>query len=266
VPKPQYKVVTMSHGKSRYLEAGTGEPVILIHGAGYMANADNWLPVLPTLSERYRCLAVDCLNWGLGDFLDREFSFAYLVDFIREFQDVLGLERTHVIGHSMGGWIADLLAYESPNRINKLVDSAGGGMATRNLSGMVNFQPPSAEEVRKQATAKLQRTSPDAPRLIEEYVAHLSRPEVGAAFAKVMKHMTDPATRQRYHLARRLPHITAETLIVWGRNDEVNLPAMAEEKHRLIPNSRLVFIEDCGHFIQAQKPAEFCRAVLDFLG
>jgi pimeloyl-ACP methyl ester carboxylesterase len=266
VPNLKYEYVKLSHGRTRYIEAGSGAPVILIHGAGYLANADNWLPVLPALSERYRCLAMDCLNWGLGDPLDREFSFAYLVDFIREFQDAMGLKKSHIVGHSMGGWLADLLAYESPQRVDKLVDSAGGGMATRALTNMVNFQPPSSEEIRKQAATKLKSMGAQADALVEEYVTHLSRPEVATAFGKVMRHMTDPATRQRYHLARRLPYITAPTLIVWGRNDEVNDVAMAEEKHKLIANSKVHYIDDCGHFIQQQKPAEFSRAVSDFLG
>ena len=76
---------------------------------------------------------MDSLNWGSGDVFDQEFSFAYLVDHVREFMDVLGIEQANVVGHSMGGWILTLLCYESPNRVRKAVNVAGGGAATRPL-------------------------------------------------------------------------------------------------------------------------------------
>src|SRR5262249_19360954 len=61
------KYVEMSHGKTRYYEAGAGYPLILIHGAGFLGGADTWLGVIHPLAERHRVLAVDCLNWGMGD-------------------------------------------------------------------------------------------------------------------------------------------------------------------------------------------------------
>ena len=76
---------------------------------------------------------------GARDRLDIEYSFAYIVDFVREFQDALGIERSNIVGHSMGGWLASLFAYESPNRVNKLVLVGSGGTRTRNDSSMTSF-------------------------------------------------------------------------------------------------------------------------------
>src|ERR1051326_4695613 len=81
------KFVELGHGKTRYFEAGTGYPTILIHGAGFLSGADGWLGVMGPLAERYRVLSIDCLNWGPGDVFNQEFSFAYLVDHVREFMD-----------------------------------------------------------------------------------------------------------------------------------------------------------------------------------
>ena len=97
------------------------------------------------LAERFRVLSIDCLNWGPGDVFDQEFSFAYLVDHVREFMDALGIEKANIVGHSMGGWIATLMGYESPDRINKLVLVAAGGTATRPLQNMVEFKVPTTE-------------------------------------------------------------------------------------------------------------------------
>ena len=125
------KYVELSHGRTRYLEAGTGEPTILLHGVGFTAGGDSWFLNIAPLAEKVRVLALDFVGWGLGDRLDMEYSFAYLVDFVREFQDALGIEKSNIVGHSMGGWIATLLAYESPDRLNKVVLSSAGGTATR---------------------------------------------------------------------------------------------------------------------------------------
>jgi pimeloyl-ACP methyl ester carboxylesterase len=85
------------------------------------------------------------------------------------------------------------------------------------------------------------------------------------AFGKIMKHMTTPLTRTRYNTLRRLPYITAPTLIIWGRDDQVNALEMGEETHRLIPNSRFIVLDDTGHGVPTERPEEFNRLLLEFL-
>ena len=129
------RFATLSHGRTRYLESGEGPPVLLLHGAGFIPGADAWRVTIPALATRYRVIAPDALGWGPGDQLDLDYSFGYMVDSLREMQDALGLERTHVVGHSMGGWLASLLAYESPERVDSLVLVASGGL----LAGLMAF-------------------------------------------------------------------------------------------------------------------------------
>ena len=259
------RYVELSHGKTRLLEAGTGDPVILLHGAGFTAGGESWLLNIEPLATRFRVLALDCLGWGLGDRLNIEYSFAYLVDHIREVQDALGIEKSHIVGHSMGGWLASLLAYESPNRVDKLVLVASGGTATRPLATMVHFKPPSREEIRTQFEGRYKGHPVDIDRLVEQNVRLTENAEFVEAFGKIMAHMTNPLTRTRYNTLRRLPHITAPTLIIWGRDDQVNALEMGEETHRLIPNSRLVVLDNCGHGVPTERPDEFNRLLLEFL-
>ena len=140
------KFAQMSHGKTRYWDAGSGTPTILLHGAGWNSGCENWSLTIGPLAHHLRVLAMDCLNWGTGDILDQEFSFAYLVDHVREFMDVLGIEQANVVGHSMGGWILTLLCYESPNRVRRAVNVAGGGTVTRPLQNMVEFTVPAPDQ------------------------------------------------------------------------------------------------------------------------
>ncbi|HWO74154.1 MAG TPA: alpha/beta hydrolase, partial [Dehalococcoidia bacterium] len=189
------KFAALSHGKTRYYEAGSGYPTLLLHGAGFESGGDSWLGVMDLLADRYRVLAPDSLNWGPGDVFDQEFSFAYLVDHVREFMDVLGIAKANVVGHSMGGWIATLLAYESPERVNKLVLVAAGGAATRPLQNMVEWKPPVLAEMKERLARRLARSPLPAEPIIQHYVNKLQTPSQTEAFAKVMRHMTNPLTR-----------------------------------------------------------------------
>ena len=259
------RYVELSHGRTRYLEAGSGPPAILLHGVGYTSAADSWFLNIEGLAEAgLRVLAVDCLGWGLGDRLDIEYSFGYIVDFVREFQDALGLARSHIVGHSMGGWIASLLAYESPNRVDRLVLVASGGSRTRTLNSMTTFQPPTPEELRKANEARYPGRS-DIDEITARDVAKTEAPGALEAYRKILTHMNNPLNRSRYNTTRRLPHITAPTLVLWGSADTVNDPSMGEDTHRLIPGSQLVMLDGIGHGIPTEAPAEFNRVVGSFL-
>ena len=258
-----YQWVTLSHGRTRFLEAGTGEPVILIHGAPFQRSADDWLPNLDSLSSRYRVLAPDCLGWSPSDQFDQEYSFAYLTDFVREFQDALGVARSHVIGASMGGWIAALLCYESPHRVNRCIQTGHNGIGARPNLGMVNWKPPTDEAIRDWIHKVAKGANLDVAAMAEERVQLAHQPGRFEAFGKIMRHMGDGPTRERYDVLRRLPHVTIPTLFVWGKQDP-SFP-LAEKAQAATPGSKLLIL-DCGHDVNLEAPQEFNQAALDFLG
>jgi pimeloyl-ACP methyl ester carboxylesterase len=259
----QYRYVTLSHGKTRYLEEGTGHPVILIHGFPFHHSADSWWLNIGSLATRFRVLAVDCVGWGPSNYLDEPYSFAYLVDFIREFQDALGIESSHIVGTSMGGWIAGLLAYESPDRVDRLIQTGHNGIGARPNAGMTNWSGESDDEIREWLHRFLRANPPiDVEALIEERIQTAHSPGRFDAFAKMAHHMGDGDTRRRYDLKRRLPHLKVPTLYVWGKSDGT-LP-LSEEAKRLTPGSELVVL-DCGHFVPSEVPEEFNEVALDFL-
>src|SRR5436190_17943097 len=116
-----HKTVQLRHGKTRYIEAGTGHPLILLHLSSIESGADDCLATLDVLAPAFRVLAPDLLGFPPSDTLDGINAFPALVDFLREFQDALGIKSSHVVGASMGGWIAGLFAYESPDRCDGVV-------------------------------------------------------------------------------------------------------------------------------------------------
>jgi pimeloyl-ACP methyl ester carboxylesterase len=220
------------------------------------------------LSKELRVLAMDCLNWGSGDVLDQEFSFAYLVDHVREFMDLLGIEQANVVGHSMGGWILTLLSYESPHRVRKAVNVAGGGAARRPLQNMVEFKVPPVEQIRAYFGRLVDASGGTltVDEVAVPYIAKRDLPGHGEAFGKVMRHMTDPTTRARYNTLRRLPHITVPTLVIWGRDDAVNaLDEVGLPTANGIPNAKLLVYDHTGHMVPWEQPERFARDVLEFL-
>jgi len=260
------KYVELSHGRTRYLEAGTGHPTILLHGVGFTSGADGWALNIGPLSSKLRVIAPDFVGWGKGDRLDLEYSFAYLVDFVREFQDALGLASSNIVGHSMGGWIASLFAYESPNRVDKLVLVASGGAAPRTLASMTNFKPPTRDQIISQLKT---RTDPNAgvnfEELADKEMEKAAIPGAVDAYQRILNHMNNNVTRQRYNTLRRMPHIKAPTLVLWGRQDSTNSLELGEQTHQAIKGSKMVVIENCEHFIPTEHPEEFNKALLDFL-
>lgn len=264
IANAEEKFVEMSHGTTRYVEAGDGYPTILVHGVSYSSGAHDWALNIGPLSAKLRVIAVDALGWGKGEgWLQQEYSFAYLVDFIREFQDALGLEKTNLVGHSMGGWLASLFGYESPHRLNKLVLVASGGAMPRQLRSMVEFAPPSRDDVLAGLKSRVNADA-DLEAMADYHYALAQNPERLAAYRRVLSHMNNMETRARYNTVRRFPRIPVPTLVVWGRNDAVNALEMGEMTRDGIPGSKMVVFE-CGHGVPTEAPDELNAALLDFL-
>jgi pimeloyl-ACP methyl ester carboxylesterase len=259
------KEVTLSHGKTRYLESGSGEPVILIHGVAVAGGADDWRPALDELGTSYRFIAPDMIGFPPGDTRDNLDAFPYMVDFIREFQDALNIRSSHIIGATMGGWIAGLFAYESPNRVDKLIMTGNPGFHGAANNRLAEFQVPSEDAVR-QALQKVAPMLSESEReaLVQQKVKKLNEPGYGEAHAKMMKTMANPENRSRFNLLRRLPHITAPTFFLLGRHDPTS--EHAEKLKSLVPGSRAYVIETGGHQIHYENAPEFSQQVLEFLG
>jgi pimeloyl-ACP methyl ester carboxylesterase len=258
----QPKSVTLSHGQTRYFEAGSGHPTILLHASQYTSGGQEWLYNLSGLSSKLHVYAPDLVGWGPGGKLEQEYSFAYLVDFVREFQDALGIERSHIVGQSMGGWIAGLFAYESPNRVDKLVLVCSGGLTT-DAHGMADRAAPDREQIRKQLQSWYRIEGLDFDSMADEAFSEMQGSGVLDSMPKIMRHMANPETRVRYQLLRRLERIQAPTLVLCGVKD--NSAQRWQEVTALIPNGRYVSVDDAGHHLSTERPEEFNRNVLEFL-
>lgn len=257
----QESTVNLTHGQTRYFRGGEGEAVLLLHGVSFVPAALNWLPVAERLaSSGFDVIVPDFLGWGPGGGLQQEYSFAYLVDFVREFEDALEVTSSHVVGHSMGGWIASIFAYESPERVNRLGLVASGGLATRQLAMMVDWKPPAADDLESELTF-LAEDGIDTADYLAEAKARSASEESIAFYRAVKSHMSIPETRERYQTSRRLSRVKSPTLVLWGSDDDVNDVELAGQTNALLRDSELVIIPGADHFLPQKNP----QAVADEL-
>jgi pimeloyl-ACP methyl ester carboxylesterase len=261
----EQKSAQLSHGTTNYIEAGSGYPVIMLHGSMFYQGGVDWLPCMGPIAEKFRVIAPDFLGWPTGDTRPNMDAFPSLVDFVREFQDALDIDSSHVVGTSMGGWIAGLLAYESPDRVGRCVQTGHNGFNASPNAGMTNYdKPPSDEEARDWVLNVTKSSNVDGESVLKQKLKKIHDPEFLAAFRNLMHSMGEGENRERYSLQRRFAHFKVPTLFLFGENDRGPMK-IADELPRELPGSRLIVMKDSGHRNHIEQPAVFGEDVVEFL-
>lgn len=261
---PQEKSVTVFGAKIRYLEAGdAAKPtVILLHGLG--AQAEAWQFNIGALAANYRVIAPDQVGFGKSDKPFLKYRVATYVDFLDEFMSELKIEKAHLVGNSMGGWIAGLMAIKYPNRVEKIVlaDAAGILPATFNEAELYQLNNSTRDEIR----ANLKKIFVNPLFQSEDLVDQFMTQRVTSNDGYTINSLIESIKRREDFLNNRLGEIKKPTLIIWGRQDGLLPVADAQIFNKGIAGSRLVIFENCGHVPQFEKAADFNKTVLEFLG
>jgi pimeloyl-ACP methyl ester carboxylesterase len=268
--RPEIGATTDAGGiKTNYLEAGQGDPVVLIHGSGPGVTAyANWRLVMPALAERFRVLAPDMVGFGYSDRpSDITYGLQTWADQVVGFLDSLDIATAHLVGNSFGGSIALRVAAQHPGRVGKLVLMGSMGVSfpiTEGLERVWGYQP-SFENMR----AVLDVFAYSRELVNDELAEVRYRSSMQPGFQESFSAMF-PAPRQRWVEAqttpedqiRALPH---RTLVVHGREDQV-IPLQTSLKlAELIQRVDLHVFGQCGHWSQIERSADFNRLVGDFL-
>lgn len=248
-----------------YDDAGAGVPLVLVHG--FPVDRRTWRPQVPALSTRCRVIALDLPGHG-----DSSATGAYamesLADVLAGFLDALGIDRTVLLGYSMGGSIALEFARRHPERLRGLVLYAARAVADS-----------PEEAITREALAEVADLLDSQPIVVEEVMLDLaSEPAIarGGEVARAVREMVASTPRLTFKqglqaLARRpdytatLPAIPCATLVVVGERDAVTPPAFSEEMAARVPNARMAVLPGAGHFANLETPEAFNRAVEGFL-
>lgn len=269
------RYVDVDGWRIRYLHAGRGDPVVLLHGLGVFA--ESWLYNISALSDYFSVYAPDLIGFGRSDKPRISYDMEVFDRFLLGFLDSLGLERVVLIGNSLGGGIALYFALTHPDRVEKLVlvDSALIGRdvswGLRILSiprlGRLLIGKGSKEDLRR----ALRGSFYDPKFLTDDWIEEAYRisklPGVKHPFLSVIRNGVNLwGIRRRYVLTDRLHELKMPVLIVWGRQDRVIPVRYAYVAYRRIRSARLIIFEGCGHAPQIERYAQFNKAVLEFLG
>jgi pimeloyl-ACP methyl ester carboxylesterase len=261
-----------------YYAAGSGPVVLLIHGI--TSSADAWRAVIPALAEEHTVIAPDLLGHGGSAKPRGDYSLGAYASGVRDLMAALGHERATVVGHSMGGGIAMQLAYQFPERVERLALISSGGLGKEVGWVLRAATLPGAEwvlplltrtgprEVLGAASSILGRLGLRTPADVRGTalgLASLSDPKARRAFLHTARSIMDPSGQRvsatdRLYLAEGMP-----TLIVWGERDPMIPAAHGIAAHALIPHSRLELFPDAGHYPFDEDPERFAAVLSDFV-
>jgi 2-hydroxy-6-oxonona-2,4-dienedioate hydrolase len=255
---------------TRVLECGAGKPFILMHGTG--GHLEAFTRNLRGLSARYRVIGYDFPGHGWTTTATADLEIDDYIAHLRGLMDVLGIQRAHLSGESLGGWVAVKFAARYPERVDRLVlNTPGGTMATpevmeriRSLS-QAAADDPSQERVR----ARLEWLMADPGSVTDELVAIRRGIYQRPGFARSMRHilcLQDPQVRQRNLVtAAELAAITAPTLVIWTSDDPSGPAKAGLDMAERIPAGEFRLIKDAGHWPQWEQQEQFDTMVLEFL-
>ena len=257
----------------RYWDAGRGAPVVLVHGIG--ASLEYWRFTIGALARDNRVLAIDLPGCGFSERGPRVPTLAETADLMVGFLDALDLEQASFVGNSLGGLVCLETALCHPRRLDRLIlsNSAGLGhevsffwrLVAVPLVGLALIELNRWLALRNKINLFYQPRG-NEPELVARCKQWIARPDltetiVGAARSGVN------LRGQRPEIVRlgRLAELNVPTLLVWGRDDWVIPPSHGEAAQRLIPNSRFVVIDRCGHCPQLERPDAFNELAVSFL-
>ncbi|MFR9804758.1 alpha/beta fold hydrolase [Pseudonocardia sp. RS010] len=249
------RIVQVGPIAARVLVAGTGEPLLFLHGAGGLW----WDPFLDELSRHHTVHAVEHPGANVSEDLDHLPGLWELVLFYDELLDALGLDSVRVVGHSFGGMVAAELAANSPRRVSRLVLLCPVGFWRE------DHPIPDIAGIPPDTLPQLVLADPEGP-----LAAALTPPaddpqalfEAALRMASIL-HFIWPLPDKG--LVRRIHRVSAPTLLVWGEQDRLVDPAYAEEFTSRLRDSRLALVPDAGHLPQLEQTGAVLARVLPFL-
>lgn len=248
-----------------YLEAGDGFPLILLNGRDALMSGEQWRLNMPALAEVAHVYALDVLGYGKSDLPTEGYTFDTFVDMVEGFMDSLGIQRADIGGQSAGGWTAALFAWRHPDRTRKLLLVGNAGANLQGPAAPTEWTPPEKDYIRERLAWAWDDNVEVTDAMVDEMYELARRPGRGEAWLALIGATHDMAQREKYLLLDKLPDVKAPTLIVWGSNPTGIGLEYAHSQDDLLPNSRLVIIENGSHSPQGITPREFEREAVAFL-
>jgi pimeloyl-ACP methyl ester carboxylesterase len=277
-PAFEMKEIELHGHRVAYRSGGSGPVLVLVHGI--TSTSATWERVMPALAKRFTVIAPDLLGHGGSAKPRGDYSLGAYASGVRDMLIALGYERATFVGHSLGGGVAMQLAYQFPERCERLVliDSGGLGsevnllLRSATLPGAELVLPLLASERVLGAGRGVGRFFGHFGLRVRTDIAEMARGHASladrdarSAFVHTLRTIVDPMGQRvnahdRLYLAKEVPF-----LVIWGKRDSIIPVAHAHAVHERVPTSQLEIFEEAGHFPHVDEPQRFIEVLTDFI-
>ncbi len=246
--------ILKEEGKYRYIEIGEGTPIVILHGLmGGLSNFDGVADYFP--QKGYKVILPELPIYTLSILKTNVKAFAR---FVHEFLKHKKLDKVILLGNSLGGHIALYYTKMHPEFVEAMVITGSSGLYESAMGdsyprrGDYEFIKKKAEDVFYDPKVATKEIVDDVFKTVNDRI-------------KLIKTLTIAKSAIRHNMAKDLPKMKIPTCIIWGKNDKVTPPDVAEEFHKLLPDSDLYWIDECGHAAMMEHPDEFNKLLDEWL-
>jgi len=273
----ELKYLDMHGERIAYLDEGSGEAIVLLHGLA--GSSETWRSLIGPLSRKYRVVAPDLLGHGNSTKPRTDYSLGALSVLIRDVLDELGITRATFVGHSLGGGIAMQFVYQHPDYVQRLVliNSGGLGPDVGMLLRLASL--PGAELVLPIIAAKrlldpgervwslMRKAGIESPRGegMWRHYRSLSDGPTRQAFLRTVRGVIDHRGQAVSALNRLNTRMNFPVMAIWGDRDAMIPVAHAYAAQQIRPDVRVEVLTDVGHFPHAERPGEVAELIEDFI-
>lgn len=286
------KFIDVDGARTRYYDVGSGEVILLVHGArpSGTSSANTWTPILTPLGKRFRVLAPDRLGHGMTENPKGDYSVTAEMEHLYHFLKVMGVEKFHVMGQSTGAYHAARMTLERPELVKTLVicDSATlsppvGNLEERRaaigLGTGAGGERGTSNDPKEQFRFAVQQLSKNREHITEDFVSAAGAMASLPAGKKTDAVMRGEAAKRYEAIIQKgaaemrewikQGKLQTPTLLYWGKNDPSAIPAVGLALFDMIaeknPRSRMLIVNNAGHFHYREHPEEFARNVINFV-
>lgn len=278
VSRHEVQYATINGHSRAYVRAGSGPVLLLLHGIG--CDHRTWDAVIDDLARDHTVIAPDLLGHGASDKPRADYTLGGYANGMRDLLAVLGIERVTVVGHSFGGGIAMQFAYQFPERTERIVLVASGGLGREVSPAIRAITTPGFHCLMGALTLPVVRHVNSAALRVLSHTRLPHTRDLGEV-ARVYESFADPRARAATrHVVRAVVDYRGQVVtmadrayltsglplcVVWGRDDDVIPVSHARHAKELAPWARVEVMADSGHFPHRDHPGRFAQLVRDFV-